>query len=203
MENVHKKIRAVEFDRLPEDVQKAFPNPPLYSEPVWHRKEGFRLLSPDSLDHPAPQALFPKLGIKSWRDSGSLAIIYKEINIRSAAERILQIPTDAQLILAKAWINYLLPFRLHLFPYVDFSNVTEVRFLANTTRCLVISACLRGQSVDDYKNSLPQITEFAKKMAKHLSPASHILDVGHFISGEIRLVDVNPALNPAELSLLE
>ncbi|MEI7866784.1 MAG: hypothetical protein WCI11_02740 [Candidatus Methylumidiphilus sp.] len=41
-----------------------------------------KLLNPGELDRPAPQALVPKLGIKSWRDAGRLGVIYEGMNMR-------------------------------------------------------------------------------------------------------------------------
>lgn len=203
MMHVYEKLRAVEFYRLAKTVRKVYLSPPALSVPVVPHGDGFRLSSPATLDRVADQALVPKLGIKSWRDSGRLGVIYEGVNIRSIADPLLQRPTAPQRLAARAWTEAGLTFRLHLSPYVDFSAVTEVRFLVNPRECRRIGACLRGQSTQSFGAILPQMTAFAANIKVHLPPHSHILDIAYLPNGDIRLVEINPGLTPQDLYALE
>lgn len=199
MDTIYKKIRAVEFERLPESIQNLHFVAPVYSERVWPKKRGFQLLSPSALDYAAEQNLFSKLGIKSWRDSGTLCIIYKGMNIRKAAEILLQMPTKQQMVLSKAWIKYSSPLKMYFFPFANLSEVSEFKFLISPIECHRISCCLRGQSAKNYQEAMPEILDFVKEIASELDEYLHIIDVAYTPSGTIRLLDVNPALTPMEL----
>ena len=202
MEQVFEKLRAVEFERLPPRVQMAHLARPVLSAPVEPFGGAFRLVSPAGLDRPAMQALVPKLAIKSWRDAGTLGVIHEGLNVRLVVEQLLRHPTAPQRLAARAWTQAGLPLHLHLSPYVDFSDVSEVRFLTNPNECRRVSTCLRGRSAEDFASALPGLTAFALQIAAHLPPRSHVLDVGLRPTGDIRLVDVNPGLTPQELAAL-
>ena len=201
MVNVYEKLHAVEFDKLPKPVQGVYLAPPVISVPVEPDAEGFLVLEPVALDRPAPQALIPKLGIKSWREKGSLGVVYPGVNLLMLAERLLTHPTKAQRLAARAWTEAKLPLRLHLSPYVDFSAVSEVRFLADPKQCRRLSACMRGNSDQGLSAAQPQIASFAANIAAHLPPYKHIIDIAYFPSGEVWLVEVNPGLMPKDLAL--
>lgn len=203
MVHVYEKLQAVEFDRLPKRVQKEYLAPPILSEPVLPSGAEFRLWSPTSLNYPASQALVPKLGIKGWRDSGVLGVVYEGMNVRLMVERLLKWPTAPQRLAARAWLQADLPLRMYLSPYVDFSEVTEVRFLADPRQCRHISACLRGQSEESFAEALPLLTDFAKEIAAHLPQRIHLLDVCYLTTGKIWLVEVNPGLTPQDLAVLQ
>jgi hypothetical protein len=199
MVHVYEKLQAVEFDRLPERVQKACLAPPIFSAPVAPAGDGFQLALPTRLARPAPQALVPKLGIKSWRDAGTLGVIYEGVNIREVVDRLLKCPTAPQRLAARAWLQAGLPLRLHLSAYVDYSEVSEVRFLANPRECRRLGSCLRGQSAQSFAAALPQLTAFAEELAAHLPQRSHILEVAYLSPGEFWLVEVNPGLTPQDM----
>ena len=201
MVHVYEKLRALEFDKLPKSIQGVYLAPPVISAPVEPDGNGFKLTSPAELDRPAPQALVPKLGIKSWRDSGRLGVIYAGVTMRFMAEILLKQPTQPQRLAARAWLEPNLPLRLHLSPYVDFSEVSEVRFLADPNECRQISACHRGSSAPSLSAALPQMESFAVKIASQLPPYKHIIDIAYFPSGEVWLVEVNPGLMPKDLAL--
>lgn len=202
MIHVYEKLQSVTFDRLPEPIQKVYLTPPVISTAVEPEGNVFKLTTPLLLDHPANRALVPKLGIKSWRDSGSLGVIYEGVNIRTVAERLLQNPTQPQLTIARAWIDGHSPLQLHLSPYVDFSQVTEVRFLATQKQCSRISVCLRGQSMQSFKTVYPRMFAFAQDVSHYLAPWSQIVDVAYFATGEIKLVEINPGLTPQDIAML-
>lgn len=202
MVHVYEKLQSVAFERLPEPIQKVCLTAPVLSMVVALEGNDFRLTTPSLLDHPANRALVPKLGIKSWRDSGSLGVIYEGINIRTIAERLLQSPTQPQRTISKAWTETGTPLKLHLSPYVDFSQATEVRFLATRKRCKRISLCLRGQTVQSLNAVFPRIIDFANAVAQYLAPWSQIIDIAYFPTGEIRLVEINPGLTPGDIAWL-
>lgn len=203
MTHVFEKIRAVEFDQLPIPVQMAHLTSPVLSVTVEPDSTAFHLVSPISLERPAPEALVPKLGIKSWRDSGTLGVIYEGMNIRQVIDRLLLQPTMSQRLVSCAWTQASLPLRLHLLRYVDFSEISEVRFLINPRECRRISTCLRGQSAQGFAAALPKVTAFAKEIAGHLPQRSHILDIGYLGTGGIWLIDVNPGLTPGDITVLK
>jgi hypothetical protein len=200
--HVYEKLQSVAFERLPEPIQKVYLTAPILSAIVETEGSGFKLTTPSLLDRPANQALVPKLGIKSWRDSGSLGVIYEGVNIRTVVERLLQSPTQPQRTIAQAWIETGTPLKLYLLPYVDFSQATEVRFLATRKRCNRISLCLRGQSRQSFNSVFPRIAAFANAVAQYLAPWSQIIDIVYFPTGEIRLVEINPGLTPLDIAWL-
>ncbi len=203
MIDVYKKIRSVEFDKLPEPVQQVYLAPPVISIPVEQDDVAFKTHFSAKLEGNATEAYMPKLGIKSWRGSGSLGLIYQGVKISSVVALLLKNPTKAQSISAQAWLKFKLPLMLYLSPYVDFSQITEVRFLVNQKGTSRISSCLRGQSMESFQLVLPKITDFANKIALHLPDYSHILDIAYFPDGNIRLVEVNPGLTPKDLKILQ
>ncbi len=203
MTDVYEKIRSVEFGKLPEPVQKVYLAPPVISVRVKQKGNVFQATFSVKLEGNVSEAYMPKLGIKSWRESGSLGLIYQGVNIRSVVEPLLKNPTNAQNISAQAWLNFKLPLMLHLSPYVDFSQITEIRFLVNQKGTSRISSCLRGQSMESFQQVLPKITSFASKIAMHLPNYSHILDVAYLPDGNIRLVEVNPGLTLKDIKELQ
>ena len=199
MVHIYEKLQSVAFERLPEPIQKVYLAPPVLSTIVEPEGNGYTLSTPSLLDHPANQALVPKLGIKSWRDSGFLGVIYEGINVRTVVERLLQNPTQTQRTVARAWVDTRTHLKLHLSPYVDFSQTTEVRFLATRKRCHRISLCLRGQSIQSFNSVFPRIESFANAVAQYLAPWGQIIDIAYFQNGEIKLVEINPGLTPSDL----
>ncbi len=197
------KLLATEFDRLPPGVQRLFLAPPVLAATVQPAGAGFALADPAALDRPAPQALLPRLAIKTWRDSGVLGVIYAGLNLRAAAERLLAHPTAPQQRVAAAWLRQGQPLRLTLWPYVDFSEASEVRFLALPgRRAQRINACLRGASGRTVGSLLPRLQQAAEAIAAQLPAQPHIVDLGCFADGRIALVDLNPGLTPRELAAL-
>ncbi|MFN7571746.1 MAG: hypothetical protein ACK5TK_09895 [Betaproteobacteria bacterium] len=203
LDSADAKLLATEFDRLPAGVQRLFLAPPLLSATVQPADAGFALADPAALDRPAPQALLPRLAIKTWRDSGVLGVIYAGLNLRVAAERLLAHPTAPQRRVAAAWLRREQPLRLTLWPYVDFSGVSEVRFLVLPgRRAQRINACLRGETGRAVGSQLPRLRQAAEAIAAQLPAQPHIVDLGCFADGRIALVDLNPGLTPRELAAL-
>jgi hypothetical protein len=202
MADVFEKLREVEFGRLPAPVRKAFLAAPIISAIVEPSGNGFRLVVPNVLDKPAPQAMLPKLGIKSWRDAGRLGIVYEGVNMLAMLEPLLKHPTHPQRVTARSWTDAGEPLHLHLFSYVDFSGVSVARFLADKQHCQRISVCLRGESGQSMMAAMSKIAAFAQDIAAHLPDRRHILEVAYRENGDIGLVEVNPGLTPRDLAVL-
>lgn len=147
----------------------------------------------------APRGLFPKLAIKSWRDGGSLGGIAAGMPIRPVVEHLLSHPTRPQRVVAKAWARAGAPLELLLFPFLDFSDGSETRWLAGPGGTSFVSACERGASAPRLGGALASMHALASRLAKALPPRSHILELALLPDGGIRLVEVNPALQPMEL----
>lgn len=203
MINVYEKIRSVEFSKLPKPVQNAHLMPPVISVPIEQEEDYFQPSCSDKLQGKASECYMPKLGIKSWKESGSLALIYEGITLLPAVQILLQKPTKAQNISAQAWLKYKLPLTLHLSSYVDFSQVSEVRFIVSEKGIKRTSCCLRGLTMAVFQQVLPDINRFIREIKEHLPDYSHILDVAYLPNGKIRLIEVNPALTSQELKKLK
>jgi hypothetical protein len=143
-----------------------------------------------------------KLAIKSWRDSGSLQIVAAGVPLRPAIEHLLKRPTPAQRTVARAWLDTGTPLLLHLLPYRSFTDISEVRWLTSPRETRFISACQRGQSAALLGRAMPQMKRLAQELASHLSAHSHIIELACLPDGQIKLVEVNPALQPLEIKAL-
>jgi hypothetical protein len=199
---VYAKLLRTEYIRLPEAIRRVYLSPPLLSLPVDADGRSFRLVDPRAVNRPAPEALVPKLGIKGWRDGGSLGVIYQGVSIRQVLSRLLRRPTRSQIIASRAWTRTETPLHVHLASYVDFSEVSEVRFLVRQRRCHTTSACLRGSSaslVDGLRNDL---AETALAMAAALPDDAYVIDLSVMPDGRIRVVDINPGLTPRDIAVL-
>ena len=197
---LYERVRSAAYAALPAELQRAYLAPPTLSLRVEPAGAGFRLADSHELTERAPEALVPKLGIKSWRASGTLATIYAGVQLGPFLERLLRHPTDAQRICARAWTRADRPLALHLSPYVDLSTSSEVRFLASARGAQRVSACVRGPV--DLPAVLATATRFVEGLRPHLPDRSQILDVVVLPDASARLVEVNPALSRGELQWL-
>lgn len=203
MLDADRRLLLCTFDSLPTAVQNACVVKPVLATPVALSGNGFRLLNPDELTKPVQQSLVPKLGVKSWRESGRLGVIYKGLSPIAVLEPLLRTPTNAQRLIAKAWMRNGCTLNVYLSPYVDFPEVTEARFLVQRGTPRLISVCLRGRSASHFSVLASQMSNGAKVVAQHLGPSSWIIDIALFPNKIIRLVEVNPALSPQELATLD
>lgn len=203
MAEVYEKLLACAFDRLPERVRDAHLAPPVLKASVEPAADdGFRLTRPEDLDRPARQALMPKLGIKSWRDAGGLGVIYEGVGMAAVLGVLLRNPTSAQTLMARAWTRTGTRLQMFLSPYVDFSDVSEARYLALGGTCRRISACLRGRSGAHFEDDADRLALAAADMADALGSGAWILDLALLPSRAIGLVEVNPGLTPQDLAAL-
>jgi hypothetical protein len=129
LEAAHDKLLAVDIDRLPAQLRAVLMNQPLFSVPLKAAGNGFEPERwPAAMPAEAPEDLFGKPGIKSWRDCGSLRPIFRGMPLRPVVEQLLSQPTAPQRIVAKAWLDGGTPLMLHLYRYRDFSQVSEVHW---------------------------------------------------------------------------
>lgn len=199
----HDKLLAVDIDRLPPALRAALLNQPLFSIPLKAAGNGFEPESwPAAMPAQAPQDLFGKLGIKSWRDGGSLRPLFRGMPLRPVVERLLSQPTTAQRIVARAWLDSGTPLKLHLYAYRDFSQVSEVRWQVDARGVQFISACQRGQSSGLVGGAMARMRALAGQVGDLLPPTAHIVEFACLPDGDVRLVEINPGLELPELRLL-
>lgn len=200
LQTAYDKLLAVDIDRLPPPLRAALLNQPLFSIPLEAAGEGFGPAQwTVTLPGEAPQDLFGKLGIKSWRDGGSLRPILRGMPLEPVVRRLLSQPTPAQRTVARAWLQSGTPLKLHLYAYRDFGQVSEVRWLIDARGVQFISACQRGQSAGRLGAAMPRMRALAQQIGAALPPTAHIVELACLPDGEVRLVEINPGLDLPEL----
>jgi hypothetical protein len=65
-----------------------------------------------------------------------------------------------------------------------------------------ISACQRGQSSGLVGGAMARMRALARQVGDLLPPTAHIVEFACLPNGEVRLVEINPGLEPPELRLL-
>lgn len=201
--SAHDKLLAVDIDRLPPPLRAALLNQPLFSIPVKPSGAGFEPARwAAELPVEAPRDLFGKLGIKSWRDGGSLRPIFRGMPLRPVVERLLGQPSGAQRVAAGAWLDSGTPLLLHLYAYRDFSQISEVRWQVDARGVHFVSACQRGQSAGLLGAAMPRMRALAAGIGAALPPTAHILEFACLPDGDVRLVEINPGLELPELRAL-
>ena len=202
LRTAQEKLLALDLDRLPPPVRAAMFNQPMFSIPVHASGSGFDADSWAALPADAPRDLFCKLGIKSWRDGGSLRPIARGLPLRPAVAKLLAEPTPAQRKVAKAWLETDTPLAAHLFAYVDFADISETRWLAGPREIRFLSACQRGRSAGALAGAMPRIRQLVQQVSRGLAPRIHVIEVACLADGDVRLIEVNPGLQPAEIEAL-
>lgn len=197
------RLVSCDFEQLPPAVQALHLSRPVRSAPVQAQGRGFRLVAPEAFAEAAAVPLFPKLGIKSWREAGGLGVIYEGVAPLAVVAPLLRAPTDAQRLMARAWQRAGRPLQVHLWPYLDFTDITEARYLVRAGGARFTSACLRGASAPRYEPSVVRMVRLAEEVAQHLPPVPWIVDLALLPDESLRVVEINPALGPRELAELE
>ena len=204
LETAHFKMLAVDVERLPPPLQGALLNRPLFAIEVKAAGDVFEVAHwPVTMPAETPQDMFGKLGIKSWRDGGSLRPIFRGTPLRPVVDRLLSQPTRAQRIVAQAWLDSGTPLKLHLFPYVDFTHVSEVRWQVDARGVQFVSACQRGSSSDLLGTAMPRMRALAGQVGDLLPPTTHIVEMACLPNGDVRVVEINPGLDLGELRALK
>jgi len=195
LEQAHRKLLAVDPARLPAICRKLMLAQPAHALPL-----GADLQVKDwtGIGEAAAQDLFPKLGIKSWRDSGSSRLIARGMPLRPVIEALLAAPTWQQRTLAGAWTASGTPLHLYLYPFVDCTDVSESRWLAGARDSRFVSACQRGRSAPLLGAALRPMQALAAQVAQAIGGGPQLVELGLLPSGEIRLVEINPVLAPGE-----
>ena len=203
LQSAFDKLLALDIDRLPPPLRAASLNQPVFSIPVTAVRDGFEPERwPADLPAEAPVDLFGKLGIKSWRDGGSLSPIFRGGPLRPMVEYLLSQPTAAQRTVARAWLKTGTPLMLHLYRFQDFSQISEVRWQTDPRGVHFVSACQRGASGDVLGEAMAPMRALAAQVAALLPPRAHIVELACRPDGATRLVEINPALEPRELRAL-
>lgn len=197
-----KRIRAVEFPSLPADVQAELLSQPYRSIEVVPEGEGFRAKKISDIDRREPLTLMPKLGVKSWVDTGRLGLIYDDVLLGAVLIPLLQCPTPQQQRIARAWFEADEPLHVHLIPYVDFTAMSEARFWVSPSKCRLVSAKRRGLDTDALESKLPEAKMLARRMAEEMPDDVYLVDIAIPPSGAPRLLEINPGLTPDEAALL-
>ena len=178
LQTAHDKLLAVDIDRLPPPLRAALLNQPVFSIPVKAAGNAFEPAQwPAALPAEAPRDLFGKLGIKSWRDGGSLRPIFRAMPLRAVVDRLLSQPTSAQRVAARAWLDTGTQLKLHLFAYIDFTHVSEVRWQVDAQGVHFASACQRGASAGLLSAAMTRMRTLAGQVADLLPPTAHIVEL--------------------------
>jgi len=198
------KLLALDVERLPPPLQAASLNRPVFSIEVKAVGGAFEVERwPAAMPAEAPRDLFGKLGIKSWRDGGSLRPIFRAMPLRAVVDRLLSQPTSAQRVAARAWLDTGTQLKLHLFAYIVFTHVSEVRWQVDAQGMHFASACQRGASAGLLSAAMTRMRTLAGQVGDLLPPTAHIVELACMPDGDVRLVEINPGLEPVELRALQ
>jgi len=189
------RILATEVTRLPETVKNRLLTHPFVSLSLdyAHKRPARPVMRrmPDLSDRPD---LFPKLVVKSWRDSGSLRIISSHENLENAILRRLGTLSATQQKMLDILSLTETSCRLHLFPARDFQHISEIRIRPLPSGSVQItSECARGKS----SLLLSEKRDALKSCAIDTANAFDfpvIVDLGIKPDGAIFVVDINPVL---------
>lgn len=203
MPTVFEKLALTDYRNLPRAVRDALIAHPAAELSVKPESDGFALVSHDLPWDAAPIALVPKLGIKTWRDSGRLHIIHKGLAVLPRLETLLRTPTYQQRLALQAYGEVHATPSLYLMPYVDFTHVSEARMLCSRGNAQLTSACLRGDSAPLYDGAKDGLRDFAISLARFIDLDRCIIDLALAPDGRVMLVEVNPALMPGEIDMLK
>ena len=196
------KLLAVDPSRWPAPVAALALAQPLLTLAVRAAGPGFELVSNVGVPSESPCDIFCKLGIKSWRDSGSLRAIRQGLRLPEALDALLATPTPQQRVLARAWTDNGTPLLLRLLPYIDFCDISEVRWLTGPREVRFISACQRGASAPLLGPALARMKALAQAFTVSLPPLMYIIELACLPDGSLKLVEINPGLQPAEIRAL-
>ena len=148
------------------------------------------------------QTLLPKLGVKSWRDSGRLRLVRPHMGAAPQVQALLSRLTRAQMIMLKAYSSIAAPLYLYLFPYIDFSDISEARYLCRAGSAKFVSVCLRGESQRLFQSNRDKLAAQAQAIAKGFGDLSVVIDMALCPDRSTYLVDVNPGLDQNDLRAL-
>lgn len=141
-------------------------------------------------DTDAPVSVcFPKLGPKSWRDTGSGKPVLADAGLKARLVRLLGNISDQQGYLVREIAKAGQPLFLYLFDWVDYSQISEFRVTVKQDDIRLSSSCIRCGVGNGYR---ADVLEFAKEIAADCGCDDMIVDVAYLPSGECKLVEINP-----------
>lgn len=199
---IDRRLLKCEPSRLPREAADLLIARPRLSLLVEWRAAGPALFDPGAIDAPAPKCFVPKLGIKSWTESRAHGLIQEGANMGAQIDHLLRAHSPAQALAARSWSRAGLPLMLYLMPYVDFSEVSEMRFLVNGETLHLISRCERGESAEQLDHVRANLRGMARSVGRAMGFGGWLVDLAVNPEGRIGLIEVNPALGKAELSAL-
>jgi hypothetical protein len=170
---------------------------PAYRMPVDITGDVPRLIERPSREWSAPFPLFLKLGAKSWRDCGTLRTISEQQGFLPCVEALFSRLSERQ----KRYLSLVRPFHdrldLSLFRYVDFSDISEARWLVQRGRVVFSSCCLRGSSAEHARAGHHRMRDLAALIGAALG-VDAIVDLALRPCGTISILEINPS--PGDLA---
>ena len=140
-------------------------------------------------------AYFPKLGPKSWRDTG----YFQGANIGSldgghVARMIAQVSKN-QVRLLHAMASQDAPLYLYLFEWGDFRGVSEFKVSAGNGCAKISSCCIRSEQLEYDLNLVTEmVLDFAKNLCEYFDDESLQFDIAVTPDMQAYLIDVNPLI---------
>jgi hypothetical protein len=154
-----------------------------------------RLVQPPPPDWSLGFPGFAKLGAKSWRDGGRLRIIPELIPFVPAIAGLLAELSTNQ----RRYLELVRPYHsrldLAVFRYVDFSDISEVRWVWRDGRARLSSGCYRGLSAERAHRAADEMRGLIEKVSLFL-PSRVVVDLAIGPEGNISILELNPLGSP-------
>lgn len=198
---LYDRLLATEVTRWPPAVREHAFALPFLSVSLEERDRGLHLA--DEIPERLPGPAFPKLAIKSWQESGRLRIVPEEAALRPALVARISTPTKQQNLILPAWAETGEPLFLHLFPYRDFSAISEARFLVDDRKATRTSLCLRGPDAQSVTERLMEAAHaLAAGVQSRMNMGRLIVQIAFERTDRVSVVDINPTLDAQDVEAL-
>jgi len=168
----------------------------LFQTPAFRYPVDLIAIPPRLIDPPGPAwhpgfPAFLKLGAKSWRDSGRLRIVQEHCAFLAAATALLSTLTSRQRRYLNCVRDHSDRLDLAVFPYVDFSDISEIRWRCREGRASLSSWCFRGASAACAGASREAMRDLVYAVMPSL-PSSFTIDLAIEPEGRISILEINP-----------
>lgn len=189
----------LEFSDWPPSVVDLCMATPVFSLPVAYYRDGetIRLSAEGALDIASDFLLFPKLGPKSWRDDGRLRpVLLDGRDNEQVVASLLCALSPQQCYTTRNIVENDAPLFLYLFPWIDFTTISEFRFLylKRTGTARLLSQVNRTTNrLVDKAQTMTRCAALSKKVGAAFDRDGIVVDVGLRPTGDVRLIEVNPA----------
>ena len=196
MSELNRRLLATDILAWPEPVRALAWQTPWLSVPL---EVGDTIAVAEDVPETAPMPLMPKIAIKSWQESGRLRQIPADLPLHDAIRARLATPTVQQRVTLTAWAGAKTPPCLHLLPWTDMSNVSEMRAAWSAGQITLTSQCRRNTVPLDRLDITPVMQMIATEM-----PAVGSFSVQFAVTadGSAHVLDINPLLSPSETAEL-